>query len=159
LTEAGNGIAELAAPCEKATDKLAALHDLSERIRRAVTYTTGSTHPETTAEDALVGGQGVCQDHAHIFVSAARMAGLPSRYVSGYLLMDDRVEQDATHAWAETYLDYLGWVGFDVSNGHSPDERYIRVASGLDYRDAAPVSGLRQGQGDESLIVSLQVQQ
>ena len=85
--------------------------------------------------------------------------GIPARYVSGYLMMNDRVEQDASHAWAEVHLEDIGWIGFDVSNGISPDERYVRVATGLDYREAAPVSGMRFGDAGESLIVSLQVQQ
>jgi transglutaminase-like putative cysteine protease len=74
-------------------------------------------------------------------------------------MMNDRVEQDAGHGWAEAHLEGLGWVGFDVSNGISPDARYIRLAAGLDYRDAAPMSGLRRGDAGERLDVSLQVQQ
>ena len=74
-------------------------------------------------------------------------------------MMNDRVDQDASHAWAEAHIDALGWVGFDVSNGISPDERYVRVAVGPDYKSAAPVSGLRLGTATESMIVSLQVQQ
>jgi len=101
----------------------------------------------------------VCQDHAHIFITLARMLGYPARYVSGYLMMNDRVEQDATHAWAEAHIAGLGWVGFDVSNAISPDERYVRVATGLDYREAAPISGLLVGAGTEEMAVTLQVQQ
>ena len=74
-------------------------------------------------------------------------------------MMNDRVDQDASHAWAEAHVEGLGWVGFDVSNGISPDERYVRIATGLDYRDAAPVSGMRMGTANESMIVSVQVQQ
>jgi transglutaminase-like putative cysteine protease len=74
-------------------------------------------------------------------------------------MMNDRVEQDATHAWAEANIDGLGWVGFDVSNGISPDTRYVRVATGLDYSEAAPVSGTRFGDTRESLSVQVQVQQ
>ena len=92
-------------------------------------------------------------------VSAARSMGYPARYVSGYLMMNDRVMQDASHAWAEAHIQGLGWVGFDVSNGISPDSRYVRVATALDYRGAAPISGMRFGQGTESMDVSLQVQQ
>ena len=69
------------------------------------------------------------------------------------------VDQDATHAWAEVYLPGLGGVGFDVSNGVCPDARYVRVATGLDYADAAPVSGMRFGEGAERLAVQVQVQQ
>ncbi len=141
-------------------DRLAMLHDLSSQVAETVEYRSGETGPDTTAEMALEQGHGVCQDHAHIFLSAARLLGVPARYVSGYLMMDDRVQQDATHAWAEAHVDGLGWVGFDVSNGISPDERYVRVATGLDYREAAPVSGLRFGEhGAETLAVDLQVQQ
>jgi transglutaminase-like putative cysteine protease len=101
----------------------------------------------------------VCQDHAHIFIAAARSMGYPARYVSGYLMMEDRVHQDASHAWAEVHVDPLGWVGFDVSNGISPDTRYVRVATGLDYAEAAPVSGLRFGNGGEAMSIDIQVAQ
>lgn len=143
-----------------AGEPLPRLHDLSARIRGAVAYEAGTTGPDTTAEAALEQGAGVCQDHAHVFLAACRALGLPARYVSGYLMMNDRVAQDATHAWVEVHVEGLGWVGFDVSNGISPDERYVRVATGLDYRDAAPVSGLRFGDhGRESLAVDIEVQQ
>lgn len=140
-------------------NEVARLHALTGFINRRVAYEIGSTDAETTAEAAMTIGKGVCQDHAHIFISAARAMGFPARYVSGYLMMNDRVEQDASHAWAEAHVPDLGWVGFDVSNGISPDERYVRVATGLDYPDAAPVSGVRFGGGDESMVVTLQVQQ
>lgn len=141
-------------------DEIARLHLLSTRIRDGVAYETGRTEVGTTAEDALEAGHGVCQDHAHIFLAASRHLGYPARYVSGYLLMDDRVEQDATHAWAEVHVAGVGWIAFDISNGISPDERYVRVATGLDYSEAAPVSGMRWGDhGAETLAVALQVQQ
>jgi transglutaminase-like putative cysteine protease len=139
--------------------EVAKLHALSQLISGKVTYMAGTTDSLTTAESALASENGVCQDHAHIFISATRKMGYPARYVSGYLMMNDRVEQDASHAWAEVCVEGLGWVGFDVSNGISPDERYIRIATGLDYRDAAPISGIRHGSGSESMTVSVHVQQ
>lgn len=144
---------------EEEPDDLARLHALSARIRAAMPYEIGVTQAETTAEEALEHGCGVCQDHAHVFVAAARLLGYPARYVSGYLMMDDRVHQDASHAWAEAYVDPLGWVGFDISNGISPDPRYVRVATGRDYREAAPISGLRFGTGGEAMSIDIQVQQ
>ncbi len=71
-----------------------------EAIHEAVEYKPGSSDIETTAEEALEAKSGVCQDHAHIFIAAARAMRIPARYVSGYLLMET-VEQTATHAWAE----------------------------------------------------------
>ncbi len=135
------------------------LHALSHEVLAAVRYEIGQTHVNTTAEDAIVAGHGVCQDHAHIFISAARLLGNPARYVSGYLMMDDRVDQEAGHAWAEAFVEDLGWVGFDVSNGISPDPRYVRVATGCDYREAAPVTGISFGPGESVLKVNLAVEQ
>lgn len=134
------------------------LHALSGLIRERVAYETGRTHAATTAEEAVGHGYGVCQDHAHIFIGAARASGVPARYVSGYLMMDDRIEQEATHAWAEAHVEGLGWVGFDVSNGISPDPRYVRVATGSDYRDAAPVTGISIGAAEEVLTVGVAVE-
>lgn len=158
-TEPGKGIRALAKDIEKSEMQLASLHALSTSILAAVPYRIGDTLNDTSAEEALSGGNGVCQDHAQIFISAARCAGIPARYVSGYLMMNDRVDQDATHAWAEAHVDGLGWVGFDVSNGISPDERYVRLATGCDAREASPISGMRLGPSSESMIVSVQVQQ
>ncbi len=135
------------------------MHALSSLISEKVIYQPGMTFAETTAEEAIGSGFGVCQDHAHIFIATCRLMGLPARYVSGYLMMDDRIDQDAGHAWAEAYLSDIGWVGFDVSNVISPDERYVRIATGLDSNDAAPISGMRYGESGESMVVSLQVQQ
>ncbi|MBY8337728.1 transglutaminase family protein [Alteriqipengyuania sp. NZ-12B] len=160
LTQAGEGVRKLVAglgDCDIA--QVSTGHALSAAILDTVGYEGGNTHSGTTAEEAITGGTGVCQDHAHIFCSAARLMGLPARYVSGYLMMNDRVEQDASHAWAEAYFDGLGWVGFDVSNGYSPDERYIRVATGIDFREAAPINGMRMGGSDEGVLVTLKVEQ
>lgn len=140
-------------------DTLAMLHDLSAAIRSAVRYETGVTHVHTTAEEAVLEGVGVCQDHAHVFIGAARALDVPARYVSGYLMMNDRIDQEAGHGWAEAFLDGLGWVGFDVSNGICPDARYVRVATGCDYREAAPVTGISYGAGESILAVNLAVEQ
>ncbi len=160
-TRAGNGVRALARGLNAdVPEEVARFHSLSERIRDAVDYVPGTTHSETDAESCLALGSGVCQDHAHIFIAAARYLGYPARYVSGYLMMDDRVEQEASHAWAEVHIEPLGWVGYDVSNGISPDERYVRVATGLEYGEAAPIKGLHLGEaGDEELSVAIEVQQ
>lgn len=135
------------------------LHVLSETILEAVRYDTGRTDTATDAESVLAAGHGVCQDHTHVMLAAARLLGFPARYVSGYLLMPEREQQDAGHAWADVYLPDIGWVGFDVANAISPDEHYVRVATGLDYGEAAPVSGLHFGDSRESMAVTVQVQQ
>jgi len=150
-------IRELPVPDGGAT--LDYLHALSARIRELAEYEAGASGVHTTAEEALSNGKGVCQDHAHIFIGAARAVDIPARYISGYLMMNDRVEQDATHAWAEAHIDGLGWVGFDIANGISPDPRYVRVATGRDYRDAAPVTGISFGQAEQMLTVNVEVEE
>lgn len=135
------------------------LHELSRTILDRVEYRVGSTQSNTTAEESFAAKSGVCQDHAHIFIGAARSLDIPARYVSGYLMMNDRIDQEAGHAWAEAHVDGLGWVGFDISNGISPDERYVRVATGRDYRDAAPVTGISYGNAAHELEVGVAVEQ
>lgn len=158
LTEAGDGVRSIASAIGGGP-KLERLHQLMMAIRDRVAYRPGTTSTLTTAEEAISQAAGVCQDHTHIFLAAARHLGFAARYVSGYLMMDEGPDQAATHAWAEAYVEQLGWVGFDVANGISPDARYVRIAVGRDYRDAMPVSGIRLGQGDERLEVKITVEQ
>lgn len=159
LTRVGPLVQGLIDDVIRSDDDLETLHGLSAQILALVPYSTEQSAPDLAAEDVLREGHGVCQDHAHVFITVARALGYPARYVSGYLMMNDRIDQDASHAWAEAHLPALGWVGFDISNGISPDARYVRVATGLDYRGAAPVSGMRYGNATENMTVSLQVQQ
>lgn len=159
LTIPGERIKALAADVSRGQERLALLHDLMGSIHKAVAYVPGTTDVATDAESALLAAKGVCQDHSHIFLSAARLLQVPTRYVSGYLLMDGVEDQTASHAWAEAHVDGLGWVGFDAANNVCPDDRYVRLATGLDYRDAAPISGIRMGDGSESLVVHLNVGQ
>lgn len=160
LTRPGKGMRALIAEMQETGDTgVDLLHGLSQAIRDRVEYRIGTTKVDTVAEDALGNGSGVCQDHAQIFIGAARALDIPARYVSGYLMMNDRIEQEATHAWAEAHIDGLGWVGFDISNGISPDPRYVRVATGRDYRDAAPITGMSFGTATANLEVSVAVEQ
>jgi len=160
LTKAGDGVTALIAAADaNGLPSIDDFHNLAGKIAERIDYLIGETTVTSTAEEAIAGGAGVCQDHAHVFISCARTMGVPARYVSGYLMMNDRVDQAASHAWAEVWLDHLGWLGFDVSNGISPDERYVRVATGLDYLSAAPSAGVWTGQGNESIEVQVQVQQ
>src|SRR5690606_4760518 len=97
------------------------------------------------------------QDHAHLFIAAARKMRPPARYVSGHLLRSGRDAQEAAHAWAEAWIEDIGWVGIDPAHGVCTGDRYVRVAVGLDYLGAAPVRGAAYGGGGERLAVRLQV--
>lgn len=156
-TRPGRLLRDLARSLPAGTD-LEQMHALMAALHTAIDYRTGTTHTETTAEQAMEQGFGVCQDHAHAMVSVARLLGLPARYVSGYLFMDGVTEQVASHAWAEVMIKGLGWVGFDAANRICPDGRYVRLAVGLDYQGAAPVAGMRMGLAEEHLHVALTVE-
>lgn len=135
-------------------------HALAAAIAEAIEYAPGETRAHTTAAEALAGGKGVCQDHTHALISVAHVAGIPARYVMGYLQAGDAGSpHEASHAWAELFVPELGWVGFDAANRCCPDERYIRLGSGYDAQDAAPIRGLVQGSapGEEHLEVEVEV--
>lgn len=158
LTRPGPALVELADTAQGGAPMLDRLHRLAARIHESMRFDTGATGVDTPAEQACAAGHGVCQDFAHVFVAAARQAGLPARYVSGHLFRrDGQVVQPAAHAWAEAWIADLGWTAFDPVNGISTDEAYLRVAAGLDYRDAAPVVGTRAGGGEEELTVEVKV--
>lgn len=188
LTRPDAALADLAAE-GAGTDALALAHDLSARVADAIAWRPGTTDARTTAAEALARGEGVCQDHAHALIGAARARDLPARYVSGYMFTGGHGpaaasgtlsqsqsqasggaavqaatpadhDQDAAHAWAEIWIEGLGWVGFDPANRCCPDDRYIRLGSGLDAQGAAPIRGIARGQTaetDEALEVAVAV--
>lgn len=158
LTRCGPALAAFAEPFRAIPDELERLHRIMTGVNQALGFQVGATSASHTAEQAFALGQGVCQDHAHVFITVARRLGIPARYVSGHLVRNDTVEQDASHAWAEAWVRHLGWIGFDSANGVSPTENYVRVASGLDYLGAAPVRGTSYGGRGESMEVRLIVQ-
>lgn len=156
LTAPGPNTRRLVRGLDRGTADLETLHRLSANVRDAVDYVPGTTEVDTPAEAVVEAGSGVCQDHTHVFVAAARLLDVPARYVSGYLFVEDG-QESASHAWAEVWVEGLGWVGFDVANQIAPDERYVRLAIGLDYGEAAPISGVRHGPGGETLEVDVTV--
>jgi transglutaminase-like putative cysteine protease len=165
-TQPDAAIRELAKSVQN-QDTLTRLHALSGAVRDRVDYVKGSTDAHTGAAEALADGKGVCQDHAHIFIAASRTLGIPARYVTGYMLMLDGEDDakvdvapaEAHHAWAEAWVEPLGWIGFDVANRICPTDRYVRLAAGLDATYAAPVVGSRRGGIGEKLEVAVVVQQ
>lgn len=145
---------------EGQADPLSRLHRLCAELHRHIRFDPGDGNPHRDAGGTFADGHGVCQDHAHVFCAAARVLGHPARYVSGHLWRNDGQHvQPAAHAWAEAHVEGYGWIGFDAANGVSPDDAYVRVAIGLDYRDAAPVAGARVGGGAETMQVEVAVAQ
>lgn len=134
------------------------LHALSASLAEQMTFEVDTSAVSTTAAAAFAARRGVCQDYAHIFIAAARSSNIPARYVSGHLYRrDDGGAQPASHAWTEAWVDDLGWVAFDPTNGICADDAYVRIASGLDFAGVSPITGARRGGGEEEMSVEVRV--
>jgi transglutaminase-like putative cysteine protease len=142
-------------------DPMSALRRLQRTIYDSFEYKSGVTEVHSPIEVALDQRLGVCQDFAHIMITIARHWGIPTRYVSGYLHHKgsrDRSRADATHAWVESYLPSIGWVGFDPTNNILPRERHIRAAVGRDYADVPPTRGTYKGGADSELSIAVSLE-
>lgn len=72
----------------------------------------------------LTEGRGYCTSFASAMTVMARIAGLPARYIEGFLAEPDadglaRVTQRDAHAWTEIYLKGFGWLTFDATPGEN----------------------------------------
>ena len=159
LTQADAALASFAADFRKefAADRVKGLERLMTALRDRVEYRPGVTHAATAAADAFGREAGVCQDHAHIFLACARLLEVPARYVSGYLAAQG-TDHLASHAWVETWISGVGWLGYDIANRTMQGGRHVQLAVGLDYLDACPVRGFRRGGAGESMAVEVHVQ-
>ena len=159
LTQANDAIEDLAASSLSQGSSTAQLLRLAERIVGKVAYESGATMVTTTASDALALGRGVCQDHAHLYLACCHARGIPARYVSGYI-DPGTTGHAASHAWIDAWAedsDFAGWVSIDVTHARLMTDAYCRLAIGRDYESAAPVRGMRQGGGAETLEVDVQI--
>ena len=146
-----------------------ALEDLNHAIHAEFRYQSGSTENSTPLAVVWKQKRGVCQDFAHIGLSILRTAGLPARYVCGYIETDPPAPKPgeaakpgrrraltgavATHAWIEVLVPGMEWVSLDPTNKQWTDDRYIAVSYGRDYRDASPLRGTFKGSGGQTMKV------
>ena len=136
---------------------LTGVFDLAAAVCSAVKYKKGSTEVSATAMQVFSRGEGVCQDHAHVFIACCRAANIPARYVSGYFY-PGATEQVASHAWVDVWLGREpGWTSIDVTHRKLAGGHHCRLAVGRDYLDACPVRGVRRGGGDETMQVAVSV--
>ncbi|MGA2710212.1 MAG: transglutaminase family protein [Steroidobacteraceae bacterium] len=130
---------------------------LADAVCGAVRYKSGTSDVQDSAAAAFQSGEGVCQDHAHVYLAAARTLGIPARYVSGYLFTGDSKDV-ASHAWVDVWLGAdIGWQSVDVTHQCAAVRTYCRLAVGRDYLDAAPVRGMRHGGGGEKMEANVLV--
>lgn len=141
------------------TDELSRAHALNTAVHELVERTDQRSTEVRPLHEIVAAGSGCSMDMAHVLIAAARAAGFAARFVTGYIYQDDpdHAHRHAPHFWAELDVPGYSWIGFDPANDQCPDARYVRVARGLDFRDAAPISGARVGGGHEVLNVGVDV--
>ena len=128
-------------------------------VRGELVYDPEATDVQTRADEVLELGRGVCQDFAHVMLATCRTAGIPARYVSGYLY-DPKLHGDnaASHAWVDVWDDAAGWTSLDPTHDREQSEAYVRVAVGRDYADVPPTRGVFKGAARETLSVRVGLQ-
>ncbi len=126
---------------------------LSAGLRKFLIYESGVTNIQTTAEQALEIGKGVCQDFSHILIALCRKSAIAARYVSGFML-----GEGFTHAWIEYYENGV-WYGFDPTHDRCIETGYIKIAHGRDYADCALDKGVFTGMAQQKLEVTLKVEE
>jgi transglutaminase-like putative cysteine protease len=127
-------------------------------VRDQLTYVPGTTQVHTSAVEAWQGGEGVCQDFAHLTLAVLRAMGIPARYCSGYVhphgdaAVGETVRGES-HAWIEYWSG--AWTPVDPTAGRSIGEHHVLVARGRDYSDVPPVKGIFHGGPTSSLEVTV----
>jgi transglutaminase-like putative cysteine protease len=160
LTTVTPDVAATVTDAVRDVDPVEAATEIATRVRSQVSYMAGATGVRTNAQEAWDQGQGVCQDMAHLTVALLRQAGLPARYVSGYLHADPSAEPGQTvvgesHAWVEYWAG--SWLPCDPTSGAPVRERHVVVARGRDYTDIPPLKGIYHGAPTSALDVTVEV--
>jgi transglutaminase-like putative cysteine protease len=159
-TTMDDGVVAAVADRVAGADPAEAAGEIITWLREKVSYVAGSTGVQTSAQEAWDAGQGVCQDMAHISVALLRAAGLPARYVSGYLHPDPKAEPGAavagqSHAWAEYWTGE--WVACDPTNLAPVGERHVVIGRGRDYSDVSPLKGIYSGAPSVAMEVKVEI--
>lgn len=134
--------------------------EFCEFIYKNFKYIQGVTHVDSKLDHAWQLKAGVCQDFTNILLQMVRMLGIPAKYVSGYIICpsDSNTRGDgATHAWIEAYIPFYGWLGIDPTNNAIANEYHVKLATGRDYNDCAPVKGVFKGNVESKMQVIVEV--
>src|SRR5262249_60079205 len=98
---------------------------MGRALRERFEYQKDVTRYDSTTEDFLKLGRGVCQDFAHLMLGWLRLSDIPCRYVSGYLHIDRKKrEPSQSHAWVEFHAASAGWGAFGPPHARPHYRRY-----------------------------------
>ncbi len=133
--------------------------ECNDYIFKNFTYTKGITNIETTVDEILEIRKGVCQDFAHVLLQLLRSAGIPARYISGYICPNESGlrGEGATHAWVEIYTPTQGWLGLDPTNNIWTMDNHVKLSVGRNFSDCTPVKGTFKGFARQTLSVCVSI--
>ncbi|WP_175671632.1 transglutaminase family protein [Burkholderia ambifaria] len=157
ITRPGDSLKELASVLKGSQNRLLMLHELMAIVHDRLAFEPSDSDDVTDAEDVWMNSKSTSQGSSHVYIAVSRLLGIPARFTFGYLLDEQSEAQAVSHAWPEVYVDHLGWVGFDPVNNNCPDERYVKLATGLDARGVAGLAKNRSDAGDEMQTVEIGV--
>ncbi|QES89619.1 transglutaminase family protein [Rhizosphaericola mali] len=144
---------------QKSTVVASVVSDCAFYVYQHLNYTKGITTTETNVDEILNKGGGVCQDFAHVLLEMLRIAGIPARYVSGYICSNNGQMrgEGATHAWVEAFIPDFGWAGIDPANNIWVTDMHVKLAIGRSFADCSPTKGVFRGFGIQSLSVLVNI--
>ncbi len=131
---------------------------INQKIHAEFEFKPDDTSLSQNAYSTMEKKKGVCQDFAHLFLGIVRANNIPGRYVSGYLNQGDEFTGSILmHAWIESLIPGVGWVGFDPTNNLVRDNHYIKVCHGTDYDDCSPIKGVLKTEGENETQYKVEV--
>lgn len=144
----------------RAASPAAAAREICDAVGDEIEYVPGATQVTSTAAEVWQHKKGVCQDIAHVTVSALRSIGIPARYVSGYVQPNSSPTvgeelSGESHAWIEWYAGE--WTGYDPTNALEISDSHVIVGRGRDYDDVAPLRGIYAGRPGADLFVEVKM--
>jgi transglutaminase-like putative cysteine protease len=148
---------------EPAKSLYESVEEFMGRIFSDFSFVSGFSDISTPVEEVFVQRKGVCQDFAHLAITALRSLGLAARYVSGYLETTPPEGEtklfgvDASHAWFSVFIPGFGWFDFDPTNNIIPVHQHIVLGYGRDFADCSPMQGVVLGSGNSYLNVMVDV--
>lgn len=136
-----------------------AVLELCEYVHHNFEYKAGVTNVDTNLEEAWKLKAGVCQDFTTVLLQMVKTLGIPARYVSGYICPNEEITrgEGATHAWAEAYIPFYGWLGIDPTNNAIANDHHVRIAVGRNYNDCSPVKGVFKGSVEAEMGIKVEV--
>jgi transglutaminase-like putative cysteine protease len=160
LTDLSRKYSKLVLRYRKETSLINYFNQLNSYIHNIIVYEKDVTTVDSTANDVMALGKGVCQDYAHLFIAMARANDLPCRYVSGYLNQrNNYIGAAMLHAWVEVFIPGNGWIGFDPTNDIKTGVDHIKISHGKDYQDCSPIKGVILSNGGNTTTHQVKVEQ